>query len=93
MPADPTTLPGPHLDPKPFGPFARGLGVGLAVPLLSFGFGGIGGGWGFLVAVAILAGTALAVQPSVKRAAGIVTGLGIWSAAFAAFLAYAMQDF
>ena len=93
MPHDPTTLPNPHHARGPVGAFAQGAGLGVVIPLFSLGFAGIGGNAGYVVAVAILAVTAIAVKPSLSRAAGVATGIGIAFTAFLALVAFVAATF
>lgn len=90
MPARPAAPPAP---PKREGELATGIVLGLGIPVVATGFGGIAGFGGFLASVAILTIAAGSVSPSLRRGVGILTGLGIAFAFCVTALAIVMQGF
>lgn len=78
--------------PSPPSPFLRGLGMGLAAPFVSLAFAGLGGGVGYLVALAIFVVAALCLG-QLRTFAGVIAGLGITCVVGMGLLMYAMRDF
>lgn len=71
---------------------AWSLVLGALIPLISIPFVALGGGAGYLVAVAVLPLVAIASRPSGARVLGVLAGAGATLTVLIAMLAHALKD-